>query len=676
VTTLYIIFDLEADALIEPGVRVPTKIHVLSYNLVAESMISQIDVTAATIVSFPKKPNFFWDGAPTSIAPYDRIVYVGHNILAYDLRVLQELWGMEFDDNFIANHVIDTLLLSKRMWPSRDKFGLKDFGKEFGIGKPEVEDWQNASYDVYKERCEEDVKITMALFQALMQEAQKQKQICPDVNWRNEIWMDNLFRWWANEIEETGVAFNYQQSGNLYASWSAEMQRLAKVAEPHMPMIDLPPSQIKHPPKKQFLKDGTPSAASFKYFPNLQPSTVPHVWTFTHPTLGWKSLPWDEPLVTQKKLELGSLDHLKTWLMEEHGWVPTYWNNKRDLNGRLVNTSPKFTNQGNLCPDLERLADEGNVVAQNVAEWLVLRHRRSLIANHEKRTGYLYQDRVDLSNVMTSEMDTVGTVTNRVKHRKLANVPRASSKYGKELRELFGPGQGYIQLGADQGSLENRLTAHAVFPWDGGGFANKVLAPGYDAHAELRDALYFNFGITLDSDPGIARSKAKTANYALVFGAKPKKIANTLRIDGGTAQAVYNAYWKVNWAVKEFDYYLEKQLHQYGFILGILGDPLFPDKPHAKVNTWIQNAGAVVAKLWSIMCWQELKERNLDSFVHPMIFYHDEFQLKISSSLDSKTLDEIRSVVKTTGESIAKVLELKVPLVVESKLGSNWAECH
>ena len=49
--------------------------------------------------------------------------------------------------------------------------GLKAFGVRLGILKPEVEDWVNQPIEVYLHRCEEDVKINEATYEALLEEA-------------------------------------------------------------------------------------------------------------------------------------------------------------------------------------------------------------------------------------------------------------------------------------------------------------------------------------------------------------------------------------------------------------------------------------------------------------------------------------------------------------------------
>src|SRR3546814_4192687 len=50
----------------------------------------------------------------------------------------------------------------------RDKYGLQAYGEFFGVPKPPIDDWENLKYEDYAHRCSEDVKITIKLWERLL----------------------------------------------------------------------------------------------------------------------------------------------------------------------------------------------------------------------------------------------------------------------------------------------------------------------------------------------------------------------------------------------------------------------------------------------------------------------------------------------------------------------------
>tara|TARA_R100000951_G_C2637073_1_gene179642 strand:+ start:533 stop:1057 length:525 start_codon:yes stop_codon:yes gene_type:complete len=122
------------------------------------------------------------------LAQQDNITVVAHNLLSADLEVFRRLLGIPFTvgpDTIMSKKCtfIDTFTLSKRLNPDRPmayykgksvgQHGLKAWGVRLGILKPEVEDWVNQPIEVYLHRCEEDVKINEATYEALLEESER-----------------------------------------------------------------------------------------------------------------------------------------------------------------------------------------------------------------------------------------------------------------------------------------------------------------------------------------------------------------------------------------------------------------------------------------------------------------------------------------------------------------------
>lgn len=91
---------------------------------------------------------------------------VGHNLIGYDLPVLERLWGLHIE----PERIIDTLVLSRLCDPSKSGgHSLKNWGNDLGFPKGDHTDWSQLSPEMIK-YCERDVEVTEAVHKRLLQE--------------------------------------------------------------------------------------------------------------------------------------------------------------------------------------------------------------------------------------------------------------------------------------------------------------------------------------------------------------------------------------------------------------------------------------------------------------------------------------------------------------------------
>ena len=137
------IFDIEADGF------TPTKIHCMGVSTSTKS-----GVTSSTSYNRMRR-----------LVTRKDVVLVAHNCVQYDIPVMKRLLDVD-----IVCKVADTLAISWYLYPKRAKHGLGDWGEEFGIPKPVVEDWDNQPIEVYLHRVEEDVKINTMLWEKMLKD--------------------------------------------------------------------------------------------------------------------------------------------------------------------------------------------------------------------------------------------------------------------------------------------------------------------------------------------------------------------------------------------------------------------------------------------------------------------------------------------------------------------------
>jgi DNA polymerase I len=90
---------------------------------------------------------------------------VGHNLIGYDMPVLERLWGI----TVAPERVLDTLVLSRLYEPSKSGgHSLRNWGECLGFPKGDHTDWSQLSQEMI-DYCIRDVEVTEAVHQNLMQ---------------------------------------------------------------------------------------------------------------------------------------------------------------------------------------------------------------------------------------------------------------------------------------------------------------------------------------------------------------------------------------------------------------------------------------------------------------------------------------------------------------------------
>jgi len=118
-----------------------------------------------------------------------------------------------------------------------------------------------------------------------------------------------------------------------------------------------------------------------------------------------------------------------------------------------------------------------------------------------------------------------GTLTGRFSSREpnLQNIPAPRTELGTKIRGLFKAPVGYKLLVADYGQMELRILASMI----GYGGLYDGFHAGIDAHTQTAALVY---GVAVSEVQKWQRDVAKTLNFAIVYGAQNKKIAQTLGI--------------------------------------------------------------------------------------------------------------------------------------------------
>lgn len=251
----------------------------------------------------------------------------------------------------------------------------------------------------------------------------------------------------------------------------------------------------------------------------------------------------------------------------------------------------------------------------------------------------------------------LNTNTGRQAHMRpnLAQVPSAH-----EYRELFTPGEGRVQVGADASGLELRCLGHYLSRYDGGKFAEEVV------NGDIHEALAKIYGTT--------RKAGKGVTYCLIYGGGNNKLGLTAGASKATAsrkgQEIRGAIMQGLDGFAELNSAIQERAKS-GVLKGLDGRPIrLQGKNHAALNYLLQSAGAIICKLWVIRTHELLKEAGIDYY--PLCFVHDEQQLSVRA-------DQAEMAAQITTMAMKDVehqVKFRCALDSEYQIGSSWADCH
>lgn len=507
------VFDIEANGL------KPTKIHCLGANL--EGKIKSTE-------DYDNMRSFFTKAD----------VLIGHNIQRYDIPSVERLLGIK-----VKAKLIDTLALSWYLEPERLKHGLEEYGEEFGVPKPKIDDWENLSLDEYKHRVEEDVRINTLLWERQYQHLINMYETDEEA-WRLIDYL--AFKMdCAREQEEVKWKLDIDRCERVLEQLRKEAQ--IKVEELTEAMPKVPVYKTQAMPKKPYKMNGELSEAGKRWFTLLKEQGLPE--DNTEPVKYVASYEPPNP---------GSHTQIKDWLYSL-GWIPETFQFKRDKQTGEVRKIPqvqmdKTKGQG-LCPSVKRLFSKEPAL-ESFEGLSIINHRIAILE------GFL--ENVDEEGYVQAQIQGL-TNTLRFKHKVVVNLPGVDKPYGADIRGCLIAPEGYELAGSDMSSLEDRTKQHFMWDYDPD-YVTEMMTPDFDPHIDLcvagnlmsiEDAgRYKNADETFKHTELYKTLKAiryvgKTTNYASVYGAGKSTVARAAGITEREAELLLEAYWRRNWSVKK-----------------------------------------------------------------------------------------------------------------------------
>jgi DNA polymerase-1 len=314
---------------------------------------------------------------------------------------------------------------------------------------------------------------------------------------------------------------------------------------------------------------------------------------------------------------------------------------------------------------LQELAEEGHALPRLLMEYRELAKLESTYI--DALPAYLNPHTRRLHTSFSQTVASTGRLSSSDPN--LQNIPIRRA-LGRDIRRGFVPRTGWKLLAADYSQIELRLLAHLS---NDPAFVAAFRAGG-DIHRQTASII---FDVPTDEVTSEMRARAKTINFATIYGQGPHALSRQLQISHAEAKEFIERYFERFRGIRE---YLDSQValaREQGFVQTIFGRrryiPELRDRnfnirafgERTAANSPIQGSAADLIKIAMIRIDHQIRKRALASRM--LLQVHDELVFEVPAP----ELPAVREMVRHEMEHAA---ELSVPLVVDMGEGENWLE--
>lgn len=559
-----LVFDIEANGLYD----LVTRIHCAVFRDLQGKLVRQF--TPEDIHKLPE----FLDTCD---------VLIGHNIINYDLPVIEKLMNYTYKGVKVDTLIMSRLLKPKRTLPvhaSDSRAGphsLYAWGVRCGVDKPEHSDWENYSEEMLH-RCSEDTVINVKTYHMLMEEAK-------GGDWHNAFKLSFKLFECLQKQEQYGWKVDVDYMNFCIRLLDRTITRIDKILTPSLPyVVEVQENKIKGEfqyVKKPFLKSGKYNQHVISYFGEADEVIVNrYIWgPFTR--------------IKFRQVDLNSNAETKDYLLEL-GWEPLEWN----TNDAGEETSPKLSKD-------DPYEGISGVLGALIARRVQCRQRRSIIS------GLLELVRSD--GAIPSAISSL-TDTSRAIHRNIVNIPKGSSFFGKQMRKMFVAREGKVLVSTDSDSCQLRMLG-----------------------GRMGDPKYIEAIVTGDKDKGTdlhsltksivdaeSRDISKNIMYCLLFGGGDVKLGKTAKMPGRGAEIRAKLYkgfdglealtesltkqWKST-AKKRWNAKFNRMEYFDGYIVGLDGRPVKIPFEHQLLVYVLQSDEAIMMTAAYVRAYTEMSKR-------------------------------------------------------------------
>jgi len=314
---------------------------------------------------------------------------------------------------------------------------------------------------------------------------------------------------------------------------------------------------------------------------------------------------------------------------------------------------------------LEQLAAMGHEVPRLLIEYRELSKLKSTYV--DALPGFINPH---TGRIHTSFNQT-GAATGRLSSSdpNLQNIPVRTPR-GETIRRAFVAPPGAVLLTADYSQIELRLLAHL----SGDPAFVQAFERGGDIHRQTAAII---FGVPQDRVTPEMRARAKTINFATIYGQGPFALSRQLGITQDEAKEFIKQYFTRFAGVRAWLDRTVAEARERGYVETLFGRrryiPELKDRnfnirafgERTATNSPLQGSAADLIKIAMVRIAGALRDRGLAARM--ILQVHDELVLEVPEEEQPVATELVKSHME-------RAATLRVPLVVSIGVGTNWVD--
>lgn len=335
---------------------------------------------------------------------------------------------------------------------------------------------------------------------------------------------------------------------------------------------------------------------------------------------------------------------------------------KLDEKARVTKTKQFITNE----EILQRLVSKHPIV-EKVLEY---RGLRKLLSTYVEALPLLVDKKT--GRIHTSYNQAVAA-TGRLSSNNpnLQNIPVRDAR-GREIRKAFVPDDGCVFLSVDYSQIELRLIAHLSKDKS---MIDDFLS-GNDIHAGTASKI---FGVEIKDVTREMRSRAKTANFGIIYGISAYGLSERLNIGRKEAKELIDGYFNSYPGVKIYMEESIKKAREHGYVTTMFGRRRYlrdilsnnqvvrGNAERNAINAPLQGSAADIIKIAMVRIYNRMIAEKYRSKM--ILQVHDELIFEVETS-------ELEKLKEMVIYEMSNAVKLDVPLMVDAGVGNNWFEAH
>jgi len=251
----------------------------------------------------------------------------------------------------------------------------------------------------------------------------------------------------------------------------------------------------------------------------------------------------------------------------------------------------------------------------------------------------------------------------------LQNIP-VRTELGREIRKAFISAKGSKLIALDYSQIELRLTAHLS--------GDKKMIEAFENGADIHTATAAEINqVKLEEVTKQMRSEAKAINFGVLYGQGAHGLAQAAGVPYWRAKEFIDQYFVTFTGVRKYLDNSIKEAQEKGYAETLLGRRRYLPELHSSVmmvkkaaermavNTPVQGTAADMIKKAMVEVYAELKNYSNEAVM--LLQVHDELILEVKDEAVEKIAKKVKDIMEN-------VMKLKVPIIVDVKVGDSWGE--